>query len=337
MRARIVQPQEPYEHDPSLQEAAALLRAGELVAFPTETVYGLGADATNAAAVERIYSVKQRPTDNPSIVHIGHNADLLDIAEVEDPRVVALFKRFWPGALTMVLPAKEPYRTTVGRGLDTIAVRMPGHPLALALLHAVGVPLAAPSANRSGRPSPTTAQHVLDDLGGAIPLILDGGPCIVGIESTVVNLTSTVTTILRPGIISATAISEVLGQPVMLNEDVSGRSPGTRHPHYQPAARVELLPRGISTEALHRRLQDLASAGQALGAIVTSERPLPWLPVSLHVRVTRHPDALTRQFYGLLRELDGLGVGTILVEAVDEDEPVMDRLRRAAAPGSPDR
>lgn len=336
MTARILTPTEPYDRHPAIIEGGELLRVGELVAFPTETVYGLGADATNPAAVEKIYEAKQRPGDNPSIVHVGHNADLLEIAVVEDSRIVALFKRFWPGALTMVLPALEPYKSTVGRGLDTVAVRMPGHPIALALIHAAGVPLAAPSANRSGRPSPTTAQHVFDDLGEVIPLILDGGPCMVGIESTVIDLSGEEAVILRPGVISASEISDVLGQPVRyaIPDDQKGHSPGTRHPHYQPRARVVLLERGISQSALAREIEmHVTTAPGGIGAILTSERALPAFPVPMTIRLARHTDALERNLYAYLRELDALGVGVILVESVDEGEAVMDRLRRAAERG----
>ncbi|MEO7993379.1 MAG: L-threonylcarbamoyladenylate synthase, partial [bacterium] len=261
MTARIEKPQQPYDRDPAVLEAAALIRAGELVAFPTETVYGLGADATNREAVDAIYRVKHRPPDNPAIIHIGHNEDILRIGVVEDPRILALFKRFWPGALTMVIPALEPYRSTVGRGLDTVAVRMPGHPIALALIHAAGVPIAAPSANRSGRPSPTTAQHVFDDLGDMIPLILDGGPCMVGIESTVVDLSQGETRILRPGVITAEAISQVLGRPVEVAsaEDLA-RSPGTRHPHYRPRVPVVIVPRGATRDDIVKQIAALDTA-----------------------------------------------------------------------------
>lgn len=333
--ARILAPQEPYERDPALLEAAALLRAGELVAFPTETVYGLGADATNPAAIERVYAVKGRPPDNPLIVHVGHNADLPTIAEVGDPRVVACFKRFWPGALTMVLPALEPYRTIIGRGLETIAVRMPGHPIALALIHAAGVPLAAPSANLSGRPSPTTAQHVAADLGERIPLILDGGPCLVGIESTVLDLTVTPARILRPGIISAAMISQVLGAPVKSpGETATGsiRSPGVRHPHYQPSVPVLLLPSSTGGAEVVRQLRLLAASGvRQAGLILRQDIPALQLDeMKIEVRIARHAEALTRGLYGWLRELEGLGAEAIVVEGVEATEPVMDRLRRAA-------
>ncbi|HYE78617.1 MAG TPA: L-threonylcarbamoyladenylate synthase [bacterium] len=327
MPARILTPGPDLAHDPAIAEAAALLRAGELVAFPTETVYGLGADATNPAAVERLYAVKGRPADNPSIVHVGTNEAILRVGVV-DGRAVALLKRFWPGSLTMVIPSIEPVRSAMGRGLETVAVRMPGHPVALALLHAAGIPVAAPSANRSGRPSPTTAQHVFDDLGDAISLILDGGPCAVGIESTVVDLTTIPARVLRPGLISAADIGEVLGEAVLDGPDIEGRSPGTRHPHYRPQVPVVLLERDAPDSTW--RAAAAPFAGRPLGVIASRERELGIDPTQAHWRIARHAEALTRNLYAYLRELDALGVAGILVEGVDPREPVMERLRRAA-------
>lgn len=324
--ARILTPGPDLARDPAIQEAAALLRAGELVAFPTETVYGLGADATSAAAVDRLYQVKGRPADNPSIVHVGTNDAILQVGVV-DGRSVALLKRFWPGSLTMVIPAIDPVRTAVGRGLDTVAVRMPGHPVALALLHAAGIPVAAPSANLSGRPSPTTAQHVFDDLGDRIPLILDGGPCVVGIESTVVDMTCIPARVLRPGVITATEIGDVLGEQVSDAPDDEGRSPGTRHPHYRPDAPVVLIPHG-ATDAVWR---DAAApyAESMIGVIASRERELGVPAEQVHWRMARHAESLTRNLYAFLRELDAQGVKVILVEGVSEGEPVMERVRRA--------
>ncbi|MBX6396493.1 MAG: threonylcarbamoyl-AMP synthase, partial [Alicyclobacillaceae bacterium] len=186
------------ERDPAVQEAAFFLRRGEVVAFPTETVYGLGGDALNPAAVNRIYEAKGRPGDNPLIVHIAERDQLAGLAREVPEEALRLMDAFWPGPLTLVLPKTDrvPDRTT--GGLDTVAVRMPAHPVAMALLKAAGVPIAAPSANRSGRPSPTTADHVWEDLRGRIPFLLDGGPAGIGVESTVVACGQGNPVVLRP-------------------------------------------------------------------------------------------------------------------------------------------
>lgn len=204
------------EHD--IDRAAALLRQGELVAFPTETVYGLGADSTNARAVDLIFTVKGRPADNPLIVHVSSQDQVLHVADLSSARISAIAKRlmdaFWPGPLSLVVPARERVPANVRAGLPTVAVRMPDHGTALRLIERTGRPLAAPSANRSGRPSPTTAAHVLDDLAGSIAAVVDGGTTRIGLESTVVDVTVVPPLLLRPGAISASQLERVLGRPV---------------------------------------------------------------------------------------------------------------------------
>lgn len=328
MRTRVLTPGPDLEHDPAVAEAAALLRTGGLAAFPTETVYGLGADATNREAVEEIFYVKGRPADNPVIVHIADLAMLETVAASGDPRVARLAASFWPGPLTLVLPAKEAVRPAC-RGLDTVGVRMPDHPVALALLRAAGVPVAAPSANRSGRPSPTTAQHVLDDLGGRIPLILDGGPCRIGIESTVLDLSTPALQVLRPGHVSAEAIAETLGAPLSpATEEALWRSPGTHHPHYRPQAPVIVLGPGLSDAVVARLIARLiALLDGRLGYVATGTRN-PVRAPSLEIIHTGQ--GLASGLYASLRELDLRGVAAILVEAPPHGEAVWDRLRRAA-------
>src|SRR6266852_9466233 len=193
-----------------IERAAALIRAGEVVVFPTETVYGLGADALQTQAVERIFAAKGRPFSDPLIVHIAGERALRDLVSTIPAQVEQLIETFWPGPLTLILPRSPLVPTLVTAGLDTVAVRMPRHPVALALIRAAGTPIAAPSANRFMHVSPTTAQHALADLHGRVPLILDGGPCEVGVESTVLDLCSTVPTILRPGGVSLEALRAVL-------------------------------------------------------------------------------------------------------------------------------
>lgn len=230
----------------SIEEAARLLGAGGVVAFPTETVYGLGAIATDPDAVRRIFAVKGRPADNPLIVHVADLDQVSDLTSAFDARARRLADRFWPGPLALVLPRAPAVPDVVTAGLDTVAIRMPDHPVALALLRLTG-PLAAPSANRSGRPSPTRAGHVVDDLGDAVELVLDGGPCRVGVESTVVDLSGDAPLVLRPGGITVEELREVLGS-VQLHPTVDdprtetdARAPGMRHRHYSPRAELILV------------------------------------------------------------------------------------------------
>lgn len=232
----------PYSEG-ALSQAAAKLRAGELVAFPTETVYGLGADATNADAVAGIYAAKQRPSFNPLISHFP-DRDAAAKHAVFDARADKLAGAFWPGALTLVLPRQKDSNVCelVTAGLPSIAVRVPAHPMARELLRAVGRPIAAPSANRSGRISPTTAGHVAHSLGDAISMILDGGPCGVGLESTVIDLTTDRVVMLRPGGITMEQVAEVLGCAVIMAEtdDTAPKSPGMLTSHYAPGLPVRL-------------------------------------------------------------------------------------------------
>jgi L-threonylcarbamoyladenylate synthase len=232
----------PYSEG-ALSQAAAKLRAGELVAFPTETVYGLGADATNADAVAGIYAAKQRPSFNPLISHFP-DRDAAAKHAVFDARADKLAEAFWPGALTLVLPRKADSDVCdlVTAGLPSIAVRVPAHPMARELLRAVGRPVAAPSANRSGKISPTTAAHVAQSLGNAIGMILDGGPCGVGLESTVIDLTTDRVVMLRPGGVTADQVSELLGTDVVMAEsdDTAPKSPGMLTSHYAPGLPVRL-------------------------------------------------------------------------------------------------
>ena len=227
--------------DPS--RAAHLLREGGLVAFPTETVYGLGARADQAAAVERIFEAKQRPADNPLIVHVADPEDVTMVAAIIPDIARRLMQAFWPGPLTLILPARSGVPRVVTAGLDTVGVRMPDHPVALQLLSEVGAPVAAPSANRSGRPSPTTWEAVSEDLDGRVEAILQGDPATVGLESTVVDCTGPEPVILRPGAVSLEALRSIV--PSARERDASSdavqRSPGTRHRHYRPDAVVRWI------------------------------------------------------------------------------------------------
>lgn len=228
------------------QEAAKLLQGGECVAFPTETVYGLGADATNQAAVQKIYEAKGRPSDNPLIVHIARREQMDQFVASYPAKAIQLMEKFWPGPLTVILPLKkDSLATNVSAGLSTVGVRMPEHPVSLALIGTANIPIAAPSANRSGKPSPTTASHVIEDLDGKIAGIIDGGATGVGLESTVIDCSLEIPIILRPGGVTKEQIEQIIG-PVDIStnntkETEKPKAPGMKYTHYAPKAPVYLI------------------------------------------------------------------------------------------------
>ena len=322
----------------AIQEAARILRAGGLVAFPTETVYGLGANALDAAAVERIFAAKARPATNPLIVHIASPDDLAQLADVGAQAegtwlampLQTLIARFWPGPLTLVLTKKPAVPDGVTAGGPTVAVRMPRHPVALALIAAAGVPLAAPSANRSEQLSPTRAEHVARSLGDAIDLILDGGPTDVGLESTVLDLTEWPPRLLRPGMVTVAEIEAVLGialavAPPAPNSEAaeSARSPGQMPRHYAPRTPLRVVPDAWA---------EAAQAAAPVAALAHTSPPAD-LPSSVYAAVLpAEPHAYAARLYETLHNLDALGVSLILVQAVPETDDwlaVRDRLERA--------
>jgi L-threonylcarbamoyladenylate synthase len=315
-----------------IERAAALIRGGGLVAFPTETVYGLGADATSERAVQKIFVAKRRPADNPLIAHVADRQMLDTVASEIDSRAERLIERFWPGPLTLVLRRRPTVAAAVTAGLDTIAVRMPENRVALELIRRAARPIAAPSANVSGRPSPTRAEHVLRDLDGRIDMIIDGGATNIGIESTVLDLTTDLPVILRPGWITRELLSEAVG-PISAQSSVEElqRSPGTRHRHYSPRARVILVeqssPRFIAQLSKeHLQNGPVGFIGSARIAIDDAG----FYAINLDGTAKDY----ARSIYGALRELDQKGVSVILVEAINEAREgaaVMDRLRRAAS------
>lgn len=301
----------------TIAQAAAHLRRGELVAFPTETVYGLGADAASPAAVQKIFAAKGRPRDHPVIVHLA-GQEQLDAWGVVPPAAQQLAERFWPGPLTLVVPKRPAVPAEVTGGQPTVALRAPAHPVAQALLTAFGGGIAAPSANRFGRISPTTAQHVAEEF-PELALILDGGPCAVGLESTIVDCTQTPVRILRPGGISAEALAELIGYPPELAQRAQLRVPGMLARHYAPRTPCYLV----------AQAQPQADEG------VISRRARPIGVPGRWRTLPDEPAAYGRQLYAALRELDTLGLKAIWVEAVPEDDAwlaVRDRLRRAAQP-----
>ena len=326
------------ESDPAVGEAAGLIRAGEVVAFPTETVYGLGADATSPEAVERIYRAKQRPRDNPAIVHIASMDDLARVALDRPQAVERLAAGFWPGPLTLVLRARPEISAAVSRGLETVAVRMPAHAIARALITLSGRPIAAPSANLSGRPSPTTAAHVLEDLGGRIPLILDGGACAIGLESTVLDLTAGEPLILRPGRVTREDLEAALGSPVRDEGDAEARrrSPGTRYRHYTPRAPVVLVPGACDSGALVAWAERLRAEDEALIlGYIGWRAELGALPyVRFHEVRAGDAGEQAAILYDAFRDFDARGAHFILCDeppATEFGAAVRERLSRAAS------
>ena len=315
----------------AVTRAAEVIRAGGLVAFPTETVYGLGADALSPIAVARIFEAKERPRGNPLIVHVT-DATALDQVAVQVPdRAREVLASFWPGPLTLVLERAPAVPLITTGGLDTVAVRAPAHPVAQALIRAAARPLAAPSANRSGRPSPTRAQHVLDDLGGRIDLVLDGGATSVGLESTVLDMTTEPPTLLRPGGVTLEHLEAHLGRVRLATSDdeAAGRSPGLRFRHYAPRAKVVLIEAGTGEVAVVSWLDSGKSVALMTQRTIALERR------GLRARVMPLDlEAYARELFDVLRELDATGVDAIFVEGIAEvglGRAIMDRLRRAAS------
>ncbi|MFD0358614.1 L-threonylcarbamoyladenylate synthase [Streptomyces sp. NPDC127110] len=311
--------------------AAGVLRAGGLVALPTETVYGLGADAENADAVNRIFEVKGRPSSHPLIVHIGGAEQLDDWVEEVSPTARLLAENFWPGPLTLVLRRGRRVPLEATGGLETVAVRVPDHPVALELLAAFGGGVTAPSANRFGSVSPTTADHVSAELGEAVDCVLDGGPCQVGVESTIVDVTGDVPSILRPGGVTREDLEAVLGFPLAVPSASPVRVPGQHPSHYAPRARVVLVEPGTVVAEAERAQEQ----GHRVGLLLP--RPFDGAEVKAHavVEVPGSAAAYARGLYGFLRELDDRGCDLIVASLPAEEGlglAIANRLRRAAGP-----
>jgi len=317
--------------DPAILEAAAILAQGGLVAFPTETVYGLGADGLNPEAVARIYTAKGRPATNPVILHVADVAGARALVSHWPAEAQALAERFWPGPLTLVLPASELVPSIVRAGGPSVALRCPAHPVALALIRAAGRPLAAPSANRSQHLSPTLAQHVASSLGEAVDLILDAGPTAAGLESTILDLTGARPRVLRPGPIGPAELAALVG-PVDLWEGAvkAGEvqaAPGMAERHYAPRARLALVAPGAGLQT-------------ASGSVVyVGLGSLPTLPGGVcGILLPLDAEVVGTRLYALLHELDDAGFERIFMERPPEDEAwlaVRDRLRRASAKEQP--
>ena len=308
---------------------ADALAAGRLVAFPTETVYGLGADALDPHAVARVFAAKGRPTDHPLICHLASADGLAPLVAEVSPHAQALADAFWPGPLTLVMPRSPAVPDAVTGGRDTVAVRVPAHPVALALLRAFGGPVAAPSANRFGRPSPTTAADVADELGDAVAVILDGGPCEIGVESTVLDLTTNPPQVLRPGGISAEQIAQVLGVAVHAQASGPARAPGMLESHYATGARLEVL----DHPAVPARAAGLVADGMQVAVLAPD--PIAGLPAGVVVLgPVGDADDYAARLYAAFRRADTAGVDVILAvppPAEGIGVAVRDRLQRASA------
>ena len=334
-----------------MERAGEILKKGGLVAFPTETVYGLGGDALNPEASARIYAAKGRPSDNPLIVHIADMEALKVLASEVPEKARLLADRFWPGPLTIILPKKDivPHGTT--GGLDTVAIRMPSHPAALSLIRQSGVYVAAPSANTSGRPSPTKAEHVIEDMNGKIEYIIDGGPVGIGIESTIIDVSGDVPTILRPGFITKKMLEQIIGEVIIdpalekPMENCHPKAPGMKYTHYAPKGQLSLVEaRHVeedgSQQAVIRKICELADEKRAEGytvGIMAPEETLPCYEGHADALVcvgARHErNTVAAGLYAALREFDAANADYIYAESFRGDGlsyAIMNRLLKAA-------
>jgi L-threonylcarbamoyladenylate synthase len=329
----------------AIAKAADCLRRGGLVAFPTETVYGLGAHAQDRDAVRRLFAAKQRPSNDPLIVHVAGIDQMAALTSRVPPTAAALAERFWPGPLTVVVGRAASVPVEVTGGMDTVAIRVPAHPVAQALLVAARLPIAAPSANLFSRPSPTRASHVLADLDGRIDMVLDAGPVDIGVESTVVDLTTVPPTVLRPGAIGVELLRDILPDVQLLTKAVAGSerplaSPGLLSQHYAPRTPMTLYPWTSSAgpESFVAHVREVIATGKRVGVLATTEeaRALRMLPVVVaELGSEAEPEAVAARLYAALRELDASEVDVILARDFPTDvglwRALRDRLRRASA------
>lgn len=326
-----------------MEEAGRLIAEGELVAFPTETVYGLGGDGLRPEAAGKIYEAKGRPSDNPLIIHIADVKDLERVAKTVPPEAELLANAFWPGPLTMIVEKSDavPYATT--GGLDTVAVRMPNHPVALELIRKSGCLIAAPSANTSGRPSPTEALHVKEDLDGRIAMILDGGSVGIGIESTIVDLTEEIPMVLRPGYITPAMLSKVLNKEVIIDPGIIAsddttkpKAPGMKYKHYAPKADMVIIDgeRNVVIREINHQAKEQQKNGKRVAVIATEETKGCYeTDVVLSMGSREDEDSIAKHMYKILRDCDTLEVDVIYSESFATPrigQAIMNRLLKAA-------
>ena len=342
MNTKVVKVDREHPQRKLIECAGEILKQGGLVAFPTETVYGLGGDGLNASSSEKIYAAKGRPSDNPLIIHIADMKSLDKIVRQVPEKAEILAEKFWPGPLTMIFQkgAEVPYETT--GGLESVAVRMPNHPVALALIKAGGGYIAAPSANTSGRPSPTKAEHVAEDLSGRIEMILDGGEVEIGLESTIVDFTSDKPVILRPGYISQEMIARVIGEVEMdkglliTDSAVKPKAPGMKYRHYAPKAGLTIVkgnPEAVR-EYINNQCKMQGEKGLRAGVISTDENQ-EFYHAAVVKNIGRREDeeGIARHLFGILRAFDEEDVDCIYSEAFDTPQmgqAIMNRLLKAA-------
>ncbi len=327
-----------------LREAADALKAGKVVAIPTETVYGLGADALNTEAVSKIFKAKGRPSDNPLIVHIADKEKVFELVESVPEKAAELMDKFWPGPLTLVLRKSPKIPDIITAGLDTVAIRMPEHPVARELIRLAGVPVAAPSANVSGKPSTTTAQHVLDDMDGKIEIIVDAGSSRVGLESTVLDVTVEPPVLLRPGGVTPGQLEKYIGR-VDIDKTILGKinaenipkSPGMKYKHYSPEAQVVIVKsedKLKQTAKILELAQENKSQGKKVGICATVQTAAEYKGFeTLSMGDRDHPETIAASLFALLREFDDRAVDIIFAEAVDQHEvglAIMNRMVKAA-------
>ena len=343
MNTKLVKIDELHMDEAAIAEAGRVLAEGGLVAFPTETVYGLGANGLCAEAAAKIYAAKGRPSDNPLILHITSMEELYPLVSEIPPEAAALAEAFWPGPMTMVFKKTDlvPHGTT--GGLDTVAVRMPEHPVARAIIRAAGVPIAAPSANTSGRPSPTKAAHVLEDMDGRIDMIVDGGEVGIGLESTIIDVSEGTATILRPGYITKAMLEQVIGPVAVdkaslggLSPDVRPKAPGMKYRHYAPKAELTVFrgPVEAACRAIEKALAEAEAAGLRAGVICTEEsRDRYYAPVKKCAGSRENPETVAHNLYDVLRAFDEEQVDCIYSESFDGyamSGAIMNRLLTAA-------
>lgn len=326
-----------------ISEAATILRNGGLVAFPTETVYGLGGDAFDSHAASAIYAAKGRPSDNPLIVHISEVSDLTKLSDHIPNSAYLLADKFWPGPLTIIVKKNERVPLTITGGLSTVAVRLPEHPVARAIIKESGTFIAAPSANLSGRPSPTSGNHVIEDLNSRIDMIVDGGSINIGLESTIIDLTEDIPVVLRPGFITIEMLAQVLGEvrldPALMTgvaSDIAPKAPGMKYRHYAPRAELTII-NGDSIKVI-AKMKELAkdhlSNGQKVGIMVTSDyiSEFPGTYV-INLGSSDNIQEIASNLFGALREFDDQDVDIIYSEGFNEEgigHAIMNRLLKAA-------
>lgn len=326
-----------------IARAAGIIASGGLVAFPTETVYGLGGDAFDDGAAARIYAAKGRPSDNPLIVHISQTDDLYRLCDKVPDNAFKLAKAFWPGPLTMIVPKNNSVPKTVTGGLDTVAVRLPSHPVARALIKASKTFIAAPSANLSGRPSPTNAAHVIDDLDGRIDMIIDDGSIEIGLESTIVDLTENVPVILRPGYVTQEMLSDVVGEvrldPALMTgvaANVKPKAPGMKYRHYAPKAMLTIVEgeQKAVVDAINSFVREECAKGRKIGVLSTTEDAGYFKDAQvINIGSRLDKNEIAAHLFDALRQFDDMKVDEIYSEAFDSDgigQAVMNRLLKAA-------